>query len=142
MKPRHLALLALGCLLAPGCVEAPTVVLEPLSIISWVPSGGAVCVDSLTTVVVSFSDEVIVETLQDKIELHKDPVSLSSKVSATPTYDNESYAVTVTPDSALQPSTTYWILVKAGITGVVAEPLPVDLHSKFTTIDSTGCLPP
>lgn len=112
--------------LALGCAETPTIVVQPLRVINWSPGSGAICVDTGFDVHVTFSDDIVVDTINDQtLQL----LDSGGPVAVTSSYDKTTFTVALVPDQALDYGRLYNLVAKTGIEGASQGPLPVELGS-------------
>lgn len=124
--------------LTAACVEPPTVVVQPLRVINWAPASGTVCVDVAAEVYVTFSDDILTETLTDESLVL---LAAAGPISATQTYDKTSFTARLSPATALDYGTVYTVRATTDVAGGDQGPLPVELESSFQTVGRNGCAP-
>ncbi|MBI3178092.1 MAG: Ig-like domain-containing protein, partial [Deltaproteobacteria bacterium] len=131
--------LVVGVVLSAACVDPMAVVLNPLHVINWSPSSGAICVDPSFPIHVTFSDNLEVDTLTPKtFKL----LEAAGSVAAQIDYDERVSTAILIPDQALDYARQYTIVVTSGVSGREVGPLPVDLESSCKTIARTGSRTP
>jgi len=126
--------LALG-----ACGEATSVVVQPLRVINWAPSSGAVCVDPGTRILVTFSDDLVATSVTPQ-SLYL--ASSSGRLDlGAPQYDKLTQTARLQPTTALDFGRLYTIVVTTAVKGARDGALPVQLESSFETIQRIGCAP-
>ena len=123
-----------------GCGEPPSIVVEPLSIVSWVPNRGAQCVAADSgefRAAVTFSDDIASGTL-DGESLYVQQ-SGGDVVSGSIQYDKATQTAVLTVTDHLELSTVYELVVTEEVRGVDRGHLITGLRSPFTTIAAGGC---
>ena len=123
---------------AAACVEPPTVVVQPLRVINWAPASGAICVDPNAEVLVTFSDDLALDSLNAESLF---VASSDGPLAATQGYDKPTFTARLTLAAPLDFGRLYTITARRAIEGGEQGPLPVDLSSSFQTVRRTGCTP-
>jgi subtilisin-like proprotein convertase family protein len=101
------------------------------------PTAGATGIALGTTVTAAFSEAMTAATISGSTFTLQGPGGAA--VPATVGYNTGSFTATLTPSSALAPSTTYTAIVKGGASGVkdlAGNPLLADVTWSFTTAAS------
>ncbi|MBI3178897.1 MAG: Ig-like domain-containing protein [Deltaproteobacteria bacterium] len=105
----------------------------------WSPGNGALCVGVNEVITVTFSDDVLPDTL-DATSFRL--LDSNGAVVATLSYDSLHFAATLTPAATLDYDRLYTAEVTSEVTGAVRGPLPVAARVSFKTATSAaGCFP-
>lgn len=129
--------LAVG--LATACLEPPSLVIKPFRVINWAPGSGTICVDTLSEVLVTFSEDLAVGSLTgESLQLvGTDELTVPTEVR----YEGSSFTAILTPDEALDFDARYRVVADEALEGAEQGPLAVTLESTFRTIGRLGCTP-
>ncbi len=120
-----------------ACAEPPTVVVQPLRVINWSPAGGAVCVDTVTKVLVTFSDDIELSTLTP--ESLRVVTADGNAVASTLGYDKTTLTASLTFAAPFEFDRVYNIVIDDTVESANQGQLGVELSSSFQTIKRTGC---
>jgi hypothetical protein len=107
-------------------VVAPTVT-------SVVPASGATGVALNTTVRVTFSEPMLVSTI-NSTNITLRPTSSATPITATVTYEAGTNTAVLTPSAPLSPSTNYTVTVTTGVRDASNNALASQFTSTFTTL--------
>ena len=123
---------------AVACGEPPSVVVQPLRIVNWSPGSGAVCVDPGTRILVTFSDDILLDTLTaENFQL----LDSGGGVGGTIGYDKPTFTASLAPATTLDWARLYTVTVKRAVSSSEQGTLPVDVSSSFMTVARVGCTP-
>lgn len=138
MSSSSTALFLVAAVALGACGQATSVVVQPLRVINWVPSGGAVCVDPNTRVLVTFSDDLVAASVTAQ-SLYL--ASSDGPIAGAPQYDKLTQTVRLAPPASLDFGRLYTIVLTTALEGAHEGTLPVQLESSFATVQRTGCAP-
>jgi hypothetical protein len=107
----------------------------PLKVVSVAPTDGSTDVPVNAAIRVTFSEPVLAETLRiDTFFIEGVPGEIR--------YDSGSITATLTPATALQPETTYQVIVRRGVSDLSGNNLAADVRWSFTTARRDDRTPP
>ncbi len=120
-----------------ACSQPAAVLIEPLRVLNWSPSPGAICVRTDIAIHATFSASLDESSLSAESFFVQDA---GGPLAATIDYDATAQTATLT----LQAPLDYEQLYTAVVVGVRSEEqgvLPVRLESSFQTVARSGCAP-
>lgn len=97
-----------------------------------VPTDGATGVSVSTSVVVTFNESMDEASVEDQgnVVFHDEA---KNTIAFTPSYNDTTKELTITPDSVLSAATKYFVTVTAGVKDVAGNALAADETTDFTT---------
>ena len=122
-------------LLLLGCGD-PVAVVDYLSVVNVAPSHGAANISPETTATVTFNDDLVDGTWDDRVQLL--PEGEAEGVPSTLDYDPLTRTLYLTPDEALDAGSTYVLTVTAGVEGATFGELPAPIQTRFSTAPAGG----
>jgi hypothetical protein len=131
----HVAAASLAAVAA--CSQPASVLIEPLRVLNWAPSPGAICVDVDVAVHATFSTDI------DPASLTVDTFVLrnaAGPVAGALDYDPNTFTATFAPTSQLEYAALHTVVVE-NVASAEQGTLPIKLEASFQTIKRTGCTP-